>query len=160
MGAWVTHDAPFADPLAPDLELGFDQQHRFRPHGLQQASQRRQHPRQRDERHIGHGQIRPAIVRPVEIGRQQVTQIGALTQHHARVGAEAPGGLAVAHIDAVDALGPVLQQAVAEATGGDAAIEADPPLHPDRQGLQCCQQLLAAAGDEARRRLHLQIQIG
>jgi hypothetical protein len=66
----------------------------------------------------------------------------------------------VRRLQAIDALGAVLQQAVTEAAGGDAAVEADPPLHLDRPCLQCRQQLLAAAGDEAWWRLHMEFQIG
>ena len=131
MGARVTDHAALAHPGGSHLELGFHQQHRLR-RAHQQAPQRRQHPRQRDERHIGHGQIGPWVLGAIKVGGFQVAQVGAFPQHHAGICAQRPGRLAVAHIDAVDQRRPVLEQAVAEATGGDAPIQAGAALHRDR----------------------------
>ena len=51
----------------------------------------------------------------------------------------------------------MLQQAIGEAPGGDAAIQTDPLVNLDRKRLQTRQQLLTTAGDEAGRLLHHQL---
>ena len=88
-----------------------------------------------------------------------MAQVGALPQHQARIAAQAPGGLPVAHIDAIDALCAVLEQAIAEAPGGDAAIEADPAPHLQGEGGQGLQQLLPTPGDKSGRLLHVQLRL-
>ena len=72
-----------------------------------------------------------------------MTQVGALLEHYPRITAQAPGRLAVAHINSVNAAGPVLKQTIAEAASGDAAIKANAPLHGDGEGLKCPHQLFA-----------------
>ena len=145
MGLGVAHDTAFAHPLAAHFKLRLHQQHRF---GLGATSQELlhglQHARKGDKREIGHRQIGLRIIWAVEILWREVAQVGALPQHHPGVLAQAPSGLAVAHINSIDAAGPVLQQAIAEATGGDAGIEAAAPLHLHWQPLQGCRQLLSA----------------
>ena len=57
--------------------------------------------------------------------RYQVTGVGAFAHDDARVGAQAPVQLAVAHVHGVDAPGASLQEAIGEATSGGADVEGD-----------------------------------
>ena len=148
MGLGVPDHTPLADPLAADLELGLDQQNRLSRTRSEQGPQGRQHQHQRDERQICHGQIGPWILRTVEIGRLKMTEIGAFPEHQPRIRAQAPGRLAVTHIDPIDPAGPSLQEAIGETTRGDAAIQADPIGHDDREDLQGGHELFPPAGDE------------
>ena len=83
----------------------------------QQPLHRLQHAGEGNKREIGHRQIGLRITRAIEILWREVAQVGALPQHHSGVLAQAPSGLAITHINAIDAAGTVLQQAIAEATG-------------------------------------------
>ena len=78
-----------------------------------------------------------------------MAQVGAFPQHHPFVGSQAPGRLAIAHINAINTGSAMLQQAIGEAAGGDAAIQADAPLHRHRESLQARQQFFATSGDKA-----------
>ena len=63
----------------------------------------------------------------------------------ARVVAQFPGELAVAHIDGVDLPGPLLQQAVRETSRRGAHVEGRKPVDPDAKGVQGPLELHAAA---------------
>ena len=76
-----------------------------------------------------------------------MAQVGAFPQYNSCVGSQAPGRLAIAHINAINTGCAVLQQAIGEAAGGDAAIQADAPLHQYRESLQARQQFFATSGD-------------
>ena len=89
-----------------------------------------------------------------------MAQVRALLQHHAPITAQAPGRLAIAHINAIDPLGTVLQQAIGKATGGDPPIDAHPTAHLQGEGLKGRQELFTTPRHEARRMLHLQLQLG
>ena len=66
----------------------------------------------------------------------QTAQIGALAEHNPGIATQAPGGLAIAPIDAVNPCRAALQQAIAETAGGDAAVEAYPARHRNREQAQ------------------------
>ena len=88
-----------------------------------------------------------------------MAEVGAFPQHNPIVGTQTPGCLAVAHIDAVNTSGTVLQQAIGETAGGDAAIEADAILHPHRKSLQAGQEFFSTPGNEAGGLFHPQFPI-
>ena len=155
MGDGIAHNAALTHPGAAHFELGLNQQQGLAAARGQEGPQGRQHQSQGNKGQIGHGQVGPRVLRAVEVVRSEVAQVGALAQHQARISAQAPGGLAVTHINAIDAASAVLKQAIAKAARGDAAIEADPPRNPDRQGLKGGHQLLTTPGDKAGRLLHL-----
>ena len=134
MGGGIAHNTALAHPGAAHLKLGLNQQQRLATARRQQGAQGRQDQAQGNEREVGHRQVGPGVLRAVEVAWSEVAQVGALAQDEARIGAQAPGGLAVAHINAIDPAGAVLQQAIAEAARGDAAIEANPACNLDRQG--------------------------
>ena len=85
-----------------------------------------------------------------------MAQVGAFPQHHPFVGSQAPGRLAVTHINAINTRSAVLQQAIGESPCGDAAVQADAPLHRHRESLQARQQFFATSRDKAGGLLHPQ----
>ena len=88
-----------------------------------------------------------------------MAQVGAFPQHHPFVGSQAPGRLAIAHINAINTGSAVLQQAIGEAAGGDAAIQADAPLHQHRESLQARQKFFTPSRDKAGGLLHPQFSL-
>ena len=161
MGVWIAHHPALTHPGLTHLELGFHQHHQLR-HGLgrQQSLEGWQHQAKGNERHIRHGQIGPWISFAVEISCHQMAQVGALLQHHTPIAAQAPGRLAIAHINAIDPLGTVLQQAIGKAAGGNSPIDAHPTAHLQGEGLKGRQELFATARHKAGRMLNLQLQLG
>ena len=78
---------------------------------------------------------------------RQRTCIHALDADHALVAAQAVVQLAVADIDAHDLQSALLQQAVGEAAGGLADVEAAQAAHVQTGALECAFELEAAARD-------------
>ena len=87
----------------------------------------------------------------------QLAGVHALEHGHARVGAELRVELAVADVERDDARRAPLEQAVGEATGRGAEVEAVEARHVETHGVESVGELLAAARDEARRRLDRQL---
>ena len=67
--------------------------------------------------------------------------------------------LAVAHVDRHDPRRAPLEQAVGEAAGRRAEVEAVEAGHVEAHGVERVGELLPAAGDEARRRLDRQLRV-
>ncbi len=74
--------------------------------------------------------------------------VGALEDGYPRILADLPGELAVVHIERRHARGAGLQQAVGEAAGGRADVQAVHTVDALPEGVQRPLELLAAAGDE------------
>ena len=85
--------------------------------------------------------------------RREIARVDALAHVDARVVAELVGELAVADVDRDDARGAALEQAVGEAAGGRADVEAALALRRDAERVERdAVELVAAARDEARAR--------
>ena len=78
------------------------------------------------------------------IERLQVASVRPLDDSDARVVAEAGGDFAVGHVDGNDVRRAMLEQAIGEAAGGRANIEAAPALDTDSGPLQGVSELFAA----------------
>lgn len=65
--------------------------------------------------------------------------------NHARIAAQHLGKLSVPHIESIDARRTAPQQAIGEAAGRCADVEAGPALDSDAEGVQRRVELLAAA---------------
>ena len=90
------------------------------------------------------------VGREGQVGGLQRARVEALDHGHARVLAQAPVELAVGDVDRGDALGAALQQAVGEAAGRGADVEAVAPGDVDAERLERVLELDAAARDVAR----------
>ena len=80
-----------------------------------------------------------------DLFESQITRIDAFVHHHARIVAQFPIELARAHVHGVHARRAVLQQAVGEAAGGGADVQAQPARHIDAEMIQRRLQLQPAA---------------
>ena len=142
----VANDSSFADLAFPHFELGLYQDNHFaRP-----ASKMRQRPRQNhgdgDEADIANRQVDGS---PMS-ARRQIARVHAFVHDHARIVAQFPVELAGADVDGVHARGAALQQAIGEAAGRGADVEADFARHVDAEMIERRFQLQAAAADVPR----------
>ncbi len=135
----VANDSPFPDLPLPHLELRLDQRHDVGGEG-QQPAHRRQHQRQRDERHVDGRQV--GAIR--KTGRLQVPDVRPLQHLHAGIGPQACGQLAVPHIHRDHPARSRLQQAVGEAAGRGPHIQADAAARIQPECLQSVLELEAA----------------
>ena len=142
--AGVADDAA-ADPLAAELELRLDHRQHLAA-GRQAARDRGQDLGQGDEGDVD-GRQRG---REGQVGGQQLAGVEALDHGHPRVFAQAHVDLAVGDVDRGDPRRAALQQAVGEAAGRGADVEAVAPGDVDPERLQRVLQLGAAARDVAR----------
>lgn len=106
--------------------------------------------RTRDEGEVERDEVERARVR--EVGEAQVAQVRPLEHGHARVDAHALRDLPVADVDADDVRGAALEEAVSEAAGREARVEAAAAGRVDGEGVERGLELEAAAADEARLR--------
>ena len=82
----------------------------------------------------------------------QMAGVDSLVHDHARIVAQLPVELSMADIEGVHAGGSVLQQAIGEAAGGCAEVQADLAGRIDFEMLQRGLQLEAAPANESRAR--------
>ena len=123
----ASRTTPPRDALAPELELRLDQGQQL-PARRQAVGDPRQDLGQRDEREVGGGHVRPER----KGARLEPAGVEALEHGDALVLAKAPVELAVADVEGDHVLGAVLQQAVGEAAGRGAGVEAVPARRPPR----------------------------
>ncbi len=148
----VAHDA-LAHVVLAGLELRLDhRQQAVRPR--EQLDERRQHERERDERDVDDGQRGR---RAGEVAGRQEAGVDALQHGHAVVGAETLVQLAAADVERRHVRRTALQKAVGEAAGGGADVDAREPGDVDAEGVERGRQLVAAARDERRPLLDLQL---
>ena len=138
----IAHHTAFADFVFTDLELRLDEQDYL---GLwrQQGDEGGKQQAQRDERGV-HRQEAHAFR---EVVRRQVAGVGAFAYDDARVVAQPPVQLAVAHVHGVDAPGAGLQETIGKAARGSADVEGDGILYPTTKRRKTRCQFLAAAAD-------------
>ena len=115
----VSDNALFPDVLLPSLKLRLDQaKHLSRR--LQQLLDRRQHDPQRDERHIDHREVE----RFAEILRRHIADVRPLHYNDARVRADLPRQLPIAHIDGKYLTRPLLEQTIGKSARRRAGVAA------------------------------------
>ena len=112
----------------------------------QQASTAGQDLGQRDEGDVGHHEVG----RVGQVARRQRARVGALEHGDALVGAQRPVQLAVGDVERDDVRGAALQQAVGEAAGRGADVQAAAPGGVDARRVERVGELDPAARDEAR----------
>ena len=138
----IAHNAFFSDPVFPRLKLRLDKTHHLAL-GLQKRGDRAQNKPEGDEAQVGNGDVHflgNLLVR-------DMADVRPLHAHNARIGAKAPGKLAVAYIYGVDLGCAVLEQYVRKAAGGSAAVDTPGALDIDRKHPQRFFKLPPAAAD-------------
>src|ERR1051326_3305611 len=134
------HDAAFADLAFPHLELwlvGYN----HATLGAQNRRGRRQNQGYGNEADVKRCQIHEFA----DVLESQISRVHAFVYHDARIVAQLPIELARAHVHRMHARRPALQQAICEATGGTANVQAHAPGHLDVEFVQRRRQLDAAA---------------
>ena len=89
--------------------------------------------------------------------RAERARVRPLEHDHTGIAAQLRVELAVADVDRDDARGAALEQAVREAARRRADVEAVRAGHVEAEGVERVRELLAAAGDERRRPLDLEL---
>ena len=137
------HHAVFAHLSLARLELGLDegQEPALLPHN---GGGHRQNQPDGNEGHVHHRKIRAQG----KLLQSQRPRVGALHDGNARVVAQPPVQLAVAHVDGVDVLCPVAQQHVGKAAGGRADVHGDRAGNVRPKGGNGFFQLMAAPAGE------------
>ena len=123
----VAHNSSAADISAVEFKLRLDQDQIFRT-GTGRGNHSRKHLGDGNERNIhGHkiGRLRNLL-------RAKIARI-RLDLRDARILHQAPGHLLRRYVDRVNAPRAMLQQAIGEASGGRADIEADFSAHVDSE---------------------------
>ena len=153
----VFHQAAFANVFGLQFKLRFDQHEQVRV-GFEQGHEGRQHKGERDEAHIARYEVktrerRRGIVifsyKKRSIQLAGVPRVHTFDTAHTRVFADARMHLAVAHINTRYVSRAALQQAIGEATGALAYVQALQPLHAQRGVRKSRLQLETATRDEA-----------
>lgn len=139
----VTDDAAAGDFGGAGFELRLEEDDAGSG-GWEAARGRGQDFAQGDEREVGDEEVEGW-----EFGK--VAGVGALHECDARVVAEALVELGATDIDGEDGGSAVLKEAVREATGGGAEVEAAEAGDVDLEGGECGFEFFAAAADVARR---------
>lgn len=140
----VTDDAAFLDVFFSGFELGFNEEDGGRV-GEEDAVHSGEDEGQGDEGAVGDAEGGAGV----EVGGIEVAGVYFFTEDDAGVAAEAWVELVVADIDGVDGGGAVLEEAIGEAAGGGADIEADAAVCGEGgPGGEGGVELTAAAGDE------------
>jgi len=150
MGFRVANDAALADVSASGFKLRLDEDNRLseRGRGGENGLQQQGYGDKRNV-HDEKGELLAALSDRERAGGEK-PGVGALKQADAGVGAELHGDLSEAGIDSSDVSGAVLEQAISEAAGGGADIEAIAPGNSYEPVLQGSGQLEAAAADVGR----------
>ena len=139
---FIAHDTALAHVVAPDLELRLDQRDdRLAGGRPQQLGDPRQHERERDERHVDHGE--PTRFR--NLVELEVAHVLAFEHDDARILANRPRELAVADVDRIDLRSAALQQHVGKPAGRRANVESDHATRIDRESVEPFDQLQRAA---------------
>ena len=149
-GFFGAHDAAFSDVLAAGLKLRLDEQDKLAlPGGLRRGE--RGEDGGQDERGGDEGDVHGDQANRLGGERVRLEQagVGALHEGDAGVAAERVGDLAVAGVDGKDAGRAVLEEAVGEASGGGADVQAGEVLDGDRPVGEGAFELQAAAADVA-----------
>src|SRR5206468_3420281 len=146
----VPDDSTLAHGLAPHLELGLHQRDDLTAR-REHAEHRGQDLLQRDERDVDDRERRLLAEDP----RVERPRVGLLHDHHAGVLAQLGVELAHPDVHGVHAGGAALEQAVGEAAGRGAHVEADPAGHLHLEGVEGVGELLAAPAHERRAPLEL-----
>jgi hypothetical protein len=147
----IANDAALPDIFAADFELRFYENHKLagRP---EKRDESRKNEGDRDEADVADDETD----RLADIGGLQIARVSALVKNHAGVGSEFPIDLAGSGIDAMHAQSAVLEQAIGEASGGSADIEADFLLWIDGELAERGFELEPATADVAKGLLHFE----
>ena len=140
------HHPSLADPLRAELELRLDQRQQLAP-GRHAGRERRQHLGERDERDVGGHQA--GLER--QLGGVEVAGVAALDHLDPRVVAQAPVELAAGDVERDHPRRAALEQAVGEAAGRSADVEAVAARRVDAERVERVRELDPAARDEGRR---------
>ncbi len=92
--------------------------------------------------------------------RRERARVRPFDHGDARVLAQAPVELAVRYVQRDDVVGAALQQAVREPARGRADVEAAAPVHGHPEGVERVRQLDAAARDERRLAVDVELDLG
>ena len=142
--AGIAHHAALADPAAAELELRLD--HRQHPRlGTEQVGQRPQDLGEGDEADVDRDEL--GLQAGGQLRGAQLARVEALEHGHPRVVAQAPVELAAADIDGDHRARAAAQQAVAEASGRGADVDAVESRRVDREAVERRLELEPAAGD-------------
>ena len=145
LSSGVAHHAALADLLAGHLELGLD-------HGEHVEARRgsrhngRKHLRQRDERHVGHDQVRCEG----QLVSLQRAGVAPLEHGHALVVAKPPVKLAIGNVVGDHRGRAALKQTVCEAACRRAHVECVAAAGIDPKGVERIGELHAPTRDERR----------
>ena len=137
-----------ADPLAAELELRLDHRQDVAA-GRDAGRDRGQHLGQRDERDVDRRQVG----RERQVGGLEAAGVDALDHGHPRVLAQAAVELPVGDVEGDHVRRAALQQAVGEAAGRGADVEAVAAGDVDPERVERVGELDPAARDEARARV-------
>lgn len=118
MSGRFAHNAAFAYQLAADLKLWLHEDDPITA-GSEQRRESGNEQSDGDEANVADDELHGFA----DVRLFKVAGIETLVQNDARMGAQFPIDLAGAGIDAVNARGAVLQQAIGEATGGGSHVE-------------------------------------
>ncbi len=140
----VAHDPAGSDAGATHLELRLDHHHGT-PAPRETGHHRAPDRADRDEGEVTRHEVR----RPREVAGCEVPRVGALHDRDARVLAQPPVELAVAHVQGDHARRPAAQQAVGEPAGGRAEVEGVDAGDVDGQGVERARELEPAPRDVA-----------
>jgi aminoglycoside 6'-N-acetyltransferase len=148
----VPDDTAPADLVLAGLELRLDE-HDGVPARLEQPQHRRQGDPDADE-----GDVRDEQVGP-ERQLGELARVRPLHHGDARVAAELRMQLPVAHVDRDHARDAVLEQVVREAAGRGSDVDGVASVQLELELLEGVRELLAATRDEARRPLHVKVDV-
>ena len=152
----LAHHPAAADARAADLELRLDHRERVvarrgaREHGGQ-------HLAQGDEGDVEHDQLRARRAAPSGSSARALVRSITVTRSSSR---RRPVELAVGDVEGDDVRRARLQQAVREAAGRRADVEAAAPRRVEPESVQRVAQLDAAARDVGRRRVDAELDVG
>ena len=146
MDSRVPYDAAGTDVVAACLELGLHQQHCVGARG-EAGQDRRDGQAQGDEAEVCHQEAAGFG----QEARIPGAEVHLLHGHYAGIAAQLPVELVGAHVHGVDPGGPPLQQAIREAAGAGASVEADSAGGIDAPKIQGPGQLQPTPAHEGQR---------
>ena len=136
----VAHDAALPDRVTASLELRLHQ--RDHVSGVAKLRQRRrQRKAQRDKRDVGNDDIDRLL------DGNAFARVHAFMDHDARILAQTPIELALAHVDGMHPGRAALKEHVGESTGRRADVDSDLSGDVESQGVECAGQLFSATRD-------------
>ena len=116
----VADNALFADLVLPRFKLRLDEAQHL-PCGLQKRLYDRKNQAERDKRYVDDGKVK----RLAQVFQSNIADVRPLHDDDARVVANFPRQLAVAHVDGEDLARPLLEQAVGKPARGRAGVAAN-----------------------------------